>query len=96
MLIDEGADIDVPGEFDCAPFHEAALQGHVAVVQLLLARGADPLRRCEFGDFYDIARRSTCEALLAIVGGEPGASPNGGPTTRLGNSRATEEPPSVS
>ena len=27
---------------------------------------------------------------------EPGAAPNGGPATQLGNSEAAEEPPSVS
>jgi hypothetical protein len=28
--------------------------------------------------------------------GEPGAAPNGGPATQLGNSNVTEGPPSVS
>jgi hypothetical protein len=36
------------------------------------------------------------ERLAAGSGAEPGAAPNGGPAMQLGNSEATEGPPSVS
>lgn len=67
VLIDEGADIDVPGEHGCTPLHEATMQGHASVATFLLSRGADPLLRCEFGDFFEIAARSDSEAIRQMA-----------------------------
>jgi hypothetical protein len=41
-------------------------------------------------------RRSGYERLLTLRRAEPGAAPNGGPATPVGNSGVTEGPPSVS
>lgn len=94
VLLDEGADIDVPGEHGCTPLHEAALQGHIDVVTLLLSRGADPSLRSEFGDFFEIAARGDSDALRHLAAEarncEPRAAPNGGPAAHLGNSGVTE------
>ena len=80
VLIDEGAEIDVQAEQGCTPLHEAALQGHVDVVTLLLSRGADPALRCEFGDFFEIAARSDSEFLRRVAtetqNGEPSRRAN--------------------
>lgn len=56
-LLDAGVEIDVPGELGCTALHEAARQGHVDVVRLLLAHGANPRIRSEFGDFWEIAEQ---------------------------------------
>lgn len=83
VLIDEGAEFDVPGEHGCTPLHEAALQGHTDFVKLLLSRGADPFLRGEFGDFIEIAFQSDSETLRQIAAeiqnGEPGAAHEPGP-----------------
>jgi ankyrin repeat protein len=63
VLIEEGATIDVPGEHGCTALHEAAAQGHVEVVKLHLAKGADPKLKSEFGDFFEIASRSEVPEL---------------------------------
>ena len=67
VLIDEGAVIDVPGEYGCTPLHEATMRGYASVVTLLLSRGADPSLRCEFGDFFEIAARSDSVAIQRIT-----------------------------
>ncbi len=67
VLIDEGADIDVPAELGCTALHEAAIQGHVDVVKLLLSCGADPSLRCEFGDLFEIAARSNSDLLRTFA-----------------------------
>ena len=55
ILLDAGAEIDVSGEDDFTALHEAIEQGHVEMVRLLVARGADLQRRCEFGNALDLA-----------------------------------------
>ena len=41
LLLDAGAEINQQAEFAEAPIHVAAEEGHAAVLELLLARGAD-------------------------------------------------------
>jgi ankyrin repeat protein len=57
-LLEAGAEVDIRGEEDCTPLHEAIMQGHAEVARLLLSRGADPRLKCRFGDAYEIAARS--------------------------------------
>ena len=44
VLLDAGVEIDLPGEHNYTALHEAVGQGHVEMVRLLLARGADPYK----------------------------------------------------
>jgi hypothetical protein len=54
-------------------------------------------RRVTKEEAHEILDRSILdEARKLLQEAEPGASPNDGPTTAVGNSRATEGPPSVS
>jgi ankyrin repeat protein len=54
-LLDAGADINQRGLNDCTPLQWAAGTGDAAMVELLLARGADPHRRTRIDD-YETAR----------------------------------------
>lgn len=49
-LLDGGANVNAIGELGNTPLHEAAGQGHIEVVRLLLAAGAVPLEPNEFGE----------------------------------------------
>src|SRR5258708_1821593 len=40
ILLEAGADPNVPGEHDCTPLHNAVAQKHLGFAKLLLARGA--------------------------------------------------------
>jgi ankyrin repeat protein len=66
ILLDAGAEVDVPGEDDCTPLHEAIIQGHVETTRLLLSRGADPKRRCRLGDAYELAALSKDENMEVL------------------------------
>ena len=55
VLLDAGAEIDVPAEDDYTALHEAIEQGHFEVVKLLVSRGADLNRKCEFGNAVELA-----------------------------------------
>lgn len=48
ILLDEGAEIDAPGEHDFTPLHEAISQGHVDLVKLLITRGASLTQKNEW------------------------------------------------
>ena len=39
-LLEGGAEVNATGEHGCTALHEAAAQGHLAVVKILLAAGA--------------------------------------------------------
>lgn len=67
ILLDAGAEIDVSGEGDFTALHEAILQEHVEMVRLLVARGADLQRRCEFGSTLELAESAENPELLKIV-----------------------------
>ena len=41
----QGADPNARGRFDYTPLHYACWRGHAAIVEALLAAGADPLAR---------------------------------------------------
>jgi uncharacterized protein len=56
ILLEAGAEIDVPGEHSYTPLHEAIAQGHEELVALLLERGADPYRITEMGNGFDLAQ----------------------------------------
>ena len=42
MLIDSGAEMDIPNKYGETPLHRAAKSAHVEILQLLLDRGANP------------------------------------------------------
>lgn len=42
LALDQGANINFAGDYGMTPLIQAAWRGHVEVVKLLLARGADP------------------------------------------------------
>ena len=55
ILLDNGAEIDIPAEEDCTALHEAINQGHFEMVKFLVSRGADLKRKCGFGDALELA-----------------------------------------
>ncbi len=56
--------------FGATALHWAALRGHAAVAELLLARGADPTARNTAGETpYDVARRAKHEEVERILAG---------------------------
>ena len=57
ILLDAGAEIDVPAEEDFTALHEAVNQGHFEMVKLLVSRGADLKRKSRFGDATELASR---------------------------------------
>lgn len=54
LLLDHGADVMRRGVNDYTPLHQAATRDHADVVELLLARGADPAARTRI-DHYGTA-----------------------------------------
>jgi len=66
VLLDAGAEIDVPGEEGCTPLHEAIMQGHVETARLLLSRGANPKIRCRLGDAYELVAMSESEKMKGL------------------------------
>ena len=67
ILLDAGAEIDVPAEEDCTPLHEAIMRGHVEVTRLLISRGADLQRKCSFGNALELAKSGDNEAIKRLV-----------------------------
>ncbi len=51
LLLDHGADVQQRGINDWTPLHWAVSQHDAALVQLLLAHGADPLARTRIDDY---------------------------------------------
>jgi ankyrin repeat protein len=45
LLINEGADIDAPGEMRLTPLHYAAMEGRDEIIKLLLKKGANRYAR---------------------------------------------------
>jgi ankyrin repeat protein len=50
LLLNGGAEIELPDDSENTPLMAAAKEGNAGVVQLLLARGADPNARNRYGD----------------------------------------------
>ena len=66
VLLDEGAPIDLPDRHSCTALHRAVLSGHIGVIRLLLARGANSALQSEFGDFHALASTSASERVRRI------------------------------
>jgi ankyrin repeat protein len=49
MLVRAGAEVDAVGYLDSTALYRAVLQGHIAAARTLLAAGASPSRRDQFG-----------------------------------------------
>lgn len=49
ILLDNGADINAPGEHGYTPLHDAVEQGHLSAVQFLLSRGANVSSKSDDG-----------------------------------------------
>ena len=68
LLIDAGADVNLPDKDGWTPLSVAAFYGHADVLKTLLAAGADPSKEVEDGDTaYDKAvawDHAECAALL--------------------------------
>jgi len=63
-LIETGADVNSGWKTGCTPIADAAYSGYLAVVERLLAAGANPFQRThddEFDDALDYARRGQAE-----------------------------------
>jgi hypothetical protein len=67
ILLDAGAEIDVPAEEDFTALHEAINQGHFEVVKLLVSRGADLKRICRFGNAVELANLCESEEIKKFV-----------------------------
>ncbi|WP_196489752.1 ankyrin repeat domain-containing protein [Burkholderia cepacia] len=66
--MDAGADINIRGDLDSTPLHEAALCGQEQAVELLLSLGADTTLKNEFQQTpLDVAilgeKGAVCEVL---------------------------------
>ena len=69
-LIDAGADVNAVGEHRMTPLHEAVGQERLEAVQLLLARGARPTDKNEWGETaLDIAKRHKRDDLIHLLEG---------------------------
>lgn len=49
LLLDNGADVNAPGEHGYTPLHDAVEQGHLSAVQFLLSRGANVSSKSDDG-----------------------------------------------
>lgn len=67
VLLDAGVEIDLLGEDDFTALHEAISQGHFELAKLLLERGADPTKKCAYGDAYELAAKSDNPAFKDIL-----------------------------
>lgn len=67
LLLDLGVEIDLPGEDDFTALHNAISQEHLQLVKLLLARGADPFKRCMFGDAFEMVGRKQDPAFRGAL-----------------------------
>ena len=74
---------------------EASFPRNLAIPQLLLSSAWGTPPRYERPDDRVPAQGTFTPSVHAHVRRTPGAAPNGGPTTPVGNSRASEGPPSV-
>jgi ankyrin repeat protein len=60
--------VKAPGELGNTPLHEAVGQGHVRAINLLLAHGASPNAKNEFGETpLDIARLKKREDIAKLL-----------------------------
>ena len=66
-LLNGGAEIEVPAENGYTALHEAIEQGHFEVVKLLVARGADLNRKCEFGNAFELASLGESEEIKKFL-----------------------------
>jgi ankyrin repeat protein len=70
LLLDFGADVEQRGVNDYTPLHLAAAKNDVAVIQLLLSRGADPSARTRIDECLTPAEeaetRGFCEAAQIL------------------------------
>ena len=69
LLLDHGADVQAHGGWKgWTPLHWAAYRGRDAVVELLLARGADPLAVDEEGRLpHDLALQHGHDKVAALL-----------------------------
>lgn len=71
ILLDEGADIDAPGEDHFTPLHEAVSQGHVDLAKLLITRGASLTHKNEWDmdarELMAISQSPEIQALLETL-----------------------------
>jgi uncharacterized protein len=67
VLLDAGAEIDVPAEEDCTALHEAINQGHFEMVEFLVSRGADLKRKCRFGNALELATLCKSKEIKKFV-----------------------------
>ena len=73
ILIDSGAQVDVPGERGYTALHDAASQGHLDVVNLLIANGANPDRPTLDGTTLELAESHP--EILALLEKNKKANP---------------------
>jgi uncharacterized protein len=69
ILLDAGAEMDVPAEEDCTALHEAINHGHLEMVKLLVSRGADLNRNGSFGNAIELANRCENEEIEKLLKG---------------------------
>ena len=50
LLLKAGSKIDTPGDMECTPLYFAVMFGFPDIAKFLLAKGANPDTRSEFGD----------------------------------------------
>eukprot|EP01052_Picozoa_sp_SAG31_P013232 SAG31_NODE_792_length_12047_cov_14.428607_5_plen_534_part_00 len=72
MLLQRGADPNVPDAIGMTALHRAVQQGHIALAELLLEKGADPSIRTHDGlAAVDIGTSETREAVGSLVAEQP-------------------------
>jgi ankyrin repeat protein len=70
-LLDGGAEVNATGELGYTALHEAATQGHVAVVKILLAAGARPDLRNDYGNTaLELARSAKHWRVVEVLEAE--------------------------
>lgn len=83
LLIDQGADVNLPGKFQRAPIGAATKGGHAEIVKLLLDNGADPDQSVKSQTPLHMAAENGClECVMHLVdaGADVNAlTSNGGP-----------------